>query len=65
MTRPPRRTVDYSTQSTLRIGRDDGILVEVIEGLTLDDQVVVGYTGSLQDGEPVDAAPAEGIEKAK
>ena len=49
----------------IRIGRDDGILVEVIEGLTLDDQVIVGYTGSLQDGEPVDAAPAEGIEKAK
>ena len=48
----------------LRIGRDNGILVEVISGLTTEDEVIVGYTGSLQDGEPVDAAPAEGIGKA-
>ncbi len=51
-------------KKNVRVGRDDGILVEVIEGLTLDDQVIVGYTGSIQDGEPVDAAPAEGIPKA-
>lgn len=48
----------------VRVGRDNGILVEIITGLTLDDQVIIGYTGSIQDGEPVDAAPAEGIKKA-
>ena len=48
----------------LRIGRDNGILAEVISGLTTEDEVIVGYTGSLQDGEPVDAAPAEGIGRA-
>jgi RND family efflux transporter MFP subunit len=42
----------------IRIGRDDGITVEVTSGLSADDQVIVGYTGSLQDGEPIVAAPA-------
>ena len=36
----------------------------MISGLTTEDEVIVGYTGSLQDGEPVDAAPAEGIVNA-
>jgi HlyD family secretion protein len=43
----------------VRIGRDNGLKVEVIAGLTADDDVIVGYTGSLQDGEPIVAAPAE------
>ncbi len=50
-------------KTRIRIGRDNGVLVEVISGLTIDDQVIVGYTGSIQDGEPVDASAAEGIGK--
>jgi HlyD family secretion protein len=51
-------------KTRIRIGRDNGVLVEVISGLTINDQVIIGYTGSIQDGEPVDAAAGEGIDKA-
>jgi HlyD family secretion protein len=48
---------DRARQRPIRIGRDDGIRVEVQSGLSTDDQVIVQYTGSIEDGEPVVADP--------
>jgi HlyD family secretion protein len=48
-----------ASKRQIRIGRDDGLKVEVISRLSPDDQVIVGYTGSLQDGEPIVVAPAD------
>lgn len=42
-------------KTTVRVGRDNGLQAEILEGLTPDDAVVVSYSGSLEDGEPVDA----------
>ncbi|OYV86842.1 MAG: hypothetical protein B7Z73_11050, partial [Planctomycetia bacterium 21-64-5] len=39
----------------VRIGRDDGIRAEVTGGLSEDASVVVSYSGSLEEGEPVEA----------
>lgn len=44
-----------ANETSVRVSRDDGIRAEVIEGLDEDDSVVVSYSGSLEDGEPVDA----------
>ncbi|HVA49755.1 MAG TPA: efflux RND transporter periplasmic adaptor subunit [Pirellulales bacterium] len=46
-------------ETKVRVGRDDGIRAEVTGGLSEDDSVVVSYSGSLEDGEPVDAESAE------
>ena len=48
---------DRARQRPIRIGRDDGIRVEVQSGLSTDDRVIVSYTGSIEDGEPVIAEP--------
>lgn len=40
---------------SVRVGRDDGIRAEIIDGLSDNDRVVVSYSGSLEDGEPVEA----------
>ena len=40
-------------ETSVRIGRDNGIRAEIIDGLNHDDLVVVSYSGSLEDGEPV------------
>ena len=40
-------------QMTVQVGKDDGLRVEVRSGLKPDDQVVVAYSGSMEDGEPV------------
>lgn len=42
-------------ETKVRVGRDDGIRCEVTSGLNEDDSIVVSYSGSLEDGEPVDA----------
>lgn len=42
-------------KTTVRVGRDNGLRAEILEGLSSDDAVVVSYSGSLEDGEPVDA----------
>jgi len=39
----------------VRIGRDDGIRAEVTGGLSEDAAVVLSYSGSLEEGEPVEA----------
>ncbi|HWB08687.1 MAG TPA: efflux RND transporter periplasmic adaptor subunit [Pirellulales bacterium] len=43
-----------ANETHIRVGRDDGLRAEVIEGLDEDDQVVVSYSGSLEDGEPAE-----------
>ena len=48
---------DQARKRPIRIGRDDGIRVEVQSGLSTDDEVIVSYAGSMQDGEPVRAEP--------
>lgn len=48
---------DVARETAVRVSRDNGILAEIIDGLSDDDQVVVSYSGSLEDGEPVEAEP--------
>lgn len=48
---------DVAREAEVRVGRDDGIRAEIIDGLSDDDLVVVSYSGSLEDGEPVEAEP--------
>jgi RND family efflux transporter MFP subunit len=43
---------------TVELGKDDGLHVEVRSGLMPDDEVVVAYTGSMEDGEEVVATSA-------
>jgi HlyD family secretion protein len=44
-----------ANETSVRVGRDDGIRAEITGGLSEDDQVVASYSGSLEDGEPVEA----------
>jgi hypothetical protein len=46
----------------IRVGRDDGIRVEAQAGLSTDDRVIISYTGSIEDGEPVVAESAGDVE---
>lgn len=48
-----------ANETSVRVGRDDGIRCEIVGGLSEDDSVIVSYSGSLEDGEPVDAEPDE------
>jgi RND family efflux transporter MFP subunit len=43
----------------VRIGMDDGRVVELARGLSPDDQVVVRYNGAIADGLAVQAEPAK------
>lgn len=43
----------------VRVGRDNGIIAEIVSGLREDDLVVVSYSGSLEDGEPVAVEPVD------
>jgi HlyD family secretion protein len=49
-----------ANETHIRVGRDDGIRAEVLEGLDAGDSVVVSYSGSLEDGEPVEVESDEG-----
>ena len=53
---------DRARTRPIRVGRDDGIRVEVQSGLSTDDRVIVSYTGSIEDGEPVVAEPIGDVE---
>jgi hypothetical protein len=44
-------------RTAVRVGKDDGLRVEILSGLRPDDQVVTAYSGSVEDGEPVTAEP--------
>lgn len=39
----------------VRVGQDNGVIAEIVSGLRLQDLVVASYSGSLEDGEPVEA----------
>lgn len=39
----------------VRIGQDNGLVAEIVSGLRVQDLVVASYSGSLEDGEPVEA----------
>ena len=43
---------------SVRVGKDDGMRVEIMTGLKPDDTVVLSYSGSLDDGDPVEPRPA-------
>jgi RND family efflux transporter MFP subunit len=49
---------------TLKIGKDFGTKVEVIGGLTADDQVIINPSDSLQNGDKVHTKPAEEPKKS-
>ncbi|HQU42806.1 MAG TPA: efflux RND transporter periplasmic adaptor subunit [Pirellulales bacterium] len=49
---------NVARKQQIRIGRDDALRTEVTGGLSEDDAVIVSYSGSLEDGEPVEAEPA-------
>ena len=38
----------------MRVGRDDGKVVEILSGLTEHDKVIYSYSGSLEDGTPIE-----------
>lgn len=42
----------------VRVGKDDGMRVEVLTGLKPDETIVLSYSGSLDDGDPVEPRPA-------
>ena len=41
----------------VEVGNDNGVEVEVVKGLTMDQDVVAAYNGALADGVPVIAVP--------
>ena len=43
----------------IRVGKDDGRIVEVLSGLEADDAVVISYSGSIEDGVPVEATSVD------
>ena len=42
----------------ITIGRDYGASLEILDGVNVNDQVVINPPDSLEDGQPVNAAPA-------
>jgi HlyD family secretion protein len=49
-------------KETVRVGKDNGMRTEILSGLQENDAVVLSYTGSLEDGDEVDARPATASE---
>jgi len=43
----------------VRVAQDNGIVAEIVSGLRVEDLVVASYSGSMEDGEPVEAEPIE------
>jgi len=50
---------DHARRRKVKLGRDNGIVVEITGGLATKDLVVVSYSGSLEDDEPVEAEPVD------
>jgi len=46
-------------RTPVRVGRDDGRVVEILSGLSPDDAVIVTYSGSIEDGSRVEAPSSE------
>jgi RND family efflux transporter MFP subunit len=53
----------HARRQKVKVGRDNGIVTEITGGLNEHDLVVVSYSGSLEDGEPVDAEPIDQAER--
>ncbi len=49
---------------SVRVGRDNGLIAEILSGLKPADEVIVDYSGSIEDGSEVEALPAD-VEEAK
>ena len=43
---------------SIRVGNDNGLVSEVLSGLGIDDDVIVDYSGSIEDGSAVVPLPA-------
>lgn len=50
---------NFARLQKVRVGQDNGIVTEIEQGLSLDDLVVVSYSGSMEDGEPVEFEPID------
>ncbi|HWE38705.1 MAG TPA: efflux RND transporter periplasmic adaptor subunit [Isosphaeraceae bacterium] len=50
--------VGRAREKTVRVAADDGLRAEVLSGLRPDDEVIVSYVGTVEDGEPIIAEPA-------
>jgi RND family efflux transporter MFP subunit len=46
-------------EAQVKIGADDGLHAEILEGLKADDQVILPTSGNVTEGEPVVATAAE------
>ncbi len=46
----------------VRVGSDNGVTVEILDGLTPDDRVISRYNGAIADGTPVAPQPAQPAE---
>jgi HlyD family secretion protein len=44
--------------TAVRVGHDNGLRTEILWGLAPSDEVIYTYSGSLEDGDPVEAEPA-------
>jgi HlyD family secretion protein len=49
----------------VRIGKDDGLESEILDGLQPDDEIVVRYNGALRDGATVTATPIQESKSAE
>jgi RND family efflux transporter MFP subunit len=48
----------------VQVGNDNGVETEILSGLTINDQVITSYNGSLEEGTPVkprEPAPAKSV----
>ncbi len=50
----------HAYKHSIRVGKDDGLRVEVLEGLSKDD-VVIATSVTIEDGEPVRPEPASRV----
>ena len=42
----------------VRVGKDNGLVAEILSGLSDNDSVIVNYSGSIEDGSEVEVVPA-------
>ena len=54
-----RRTV----RTPIKVGRDNGERIEVVDGLKEGDSVVIDPTTGISDGQVVDPEPSKGVKK--
>ena len=49
---------DKARKVSVRVGKDNGLVAEILSGLSDNDSVIVDYSGSIEDGSEVDVVPA-------